>query len=326
MEVSENYWKQLKIPAGRPSLSSENHDLVKDVKQLKSALKFVTNRKKIIEILCSRTSNQRLEIAKAYKSCFDRDLLEVIKRKFNGDFRNLLTALLTPIDELFCQDLHDELNRAVTDEEALIQILVPLSNRDIQNVHKAYMKRYERSLEKDLKADTCGNFRKLLVALANGTRDESNVLDLYSARVDAVDLKKAGIERWGTDVSTFNRIFCLRNHNQLSLIAQEYECITGRSLLKDIKKEFGSDIKDSFIAILRHATNRPRFFARCLHNSMSGTRTDDKSLIRLVVTRSEIDIIDIKEEFEVKFGKSLKSFIKKGSGSYRKGLLKLIGE
>lgn len=328
MDMQENYppppFVQL---LGRPTvLKVEKHDVSGEVKLLHNAMKFIISKQKIINILCIRTSRQRIEIAKAYKTCYDKDLLDEIKKKFRGDFRDLLIALLTPTNEFYCRELYEALNKTGTDEDALIQILVTLSNRDIYDVGQRYAKSYGKPLEKDLRADTSGNFKKLLISLSNGTRDESNILDLYSARVDAIELKRAGIDKWGTDASVFNRVFCLRNFDQIRLIAQEYEFITGHPLEKDVKKEFSGDIEDGLLAILRIAQNRSEFFARAFYKSMIGFGTDNKSLIRLVVTRSEIDMMDVKEEFFKKYEKTLESFIKGDtSGSFRKALLKLIG-
>lgn len=153
------------------------------------------------------------------------------------------------------------------------------------------------------------------------------ILDLYTARVDAMELKRAGIDKWGTDTSTFTRILCLRNLDQIRLISQEYEYITGNSLEKDFKKEFSGDILDALLSILRYATHRSLYFARCIQSTIVGFGTNDKSLIRLIVTRCEIDMGDIKEAYEDKYGKSLKTAIKGDtSGYYCKALLKLIGE
>jgi annexin A7/11 len=328
MEWQENFETKIETIYSRPTLvGPEKQDVSSDVSELHQALKCITDKKRLIQVLCKRTSKQRVEIAKAYKTCYDKDLIDVVKRKFRGDFLNLLVALITPIHEFYCRELYDSLNGAGTDEEALIQILITLSNRELYDICQRYTKNFGRALEKDLRADTCGNFRKLVVSLSNGTRDLSNVLDLYTARVDALELKRAGIDKWGTDGATFNRILCLRNCDQIRLIAQEYEFVTGHPLEKDIEKEFSGDIERGLLAIVRFSENRGHYFARCLHRAMAGIGTDDKSLIRLIVTRSEIDMLDIKEEFQSKYGKSLKAFISSDtSGSYRKALLTLIAE
>ena len=43
---------------------------------------------------------------------------------------------------------------------------------------------------------------------------------------------------------------------------------------------------------------------------MKGAGTDDDALIRIIVSRCECDMVQIKEKFEEKFGKSLIDWIK----------------
>lgn len=49
--------------------------------------------------------------------------------------------------------------------------------------------------------------------------------------------------------------------------------------------------------------------------------------MRNMILRSEIDMVQVKMEFQTKYGKSLESFIKGDcSGDYKRGLLCLAGD
>lgn len=59
---------------------------------------------------------------------------------------------------------------------------------------------------------------------------------------------------------------------------------------------------------------------------MKGMGTDDTTLIRVIVSRSEVDLVQIKEEFLRMYQKTLATMIKGDtSGDYRKMLLKIVG-
>lgn len=51
------------------------------------------------------------------------------------------------------------------------------------------------------------------------------------------------------------------------------------------------------------------FFANRLYKAMNGAGTDDATLIRIIVSRSEIDLETIKQEFERIYNRTLNSAV-----------------
>jgi len=60
---------------------------------------------------------------------------------------------------------------------------------------------------------------------------------------------------------------------------------------------------------VKSVRDKSAYFAKRLHESMEGFGTNDSALIRIVATRCEIDMVDIKNSFMSMYGKSLEAEI-----------------
>lgn len=60
-----------------------------------------------------------------------------------------------------------------TRESVLIEIMCSRTNAQIAELRNVYQQMYNSSLENDLIGETSGHFKRLLVSLCSGGRDES---------------------------------------------------------------------------------------------------------------------------------------------------------
>ncbi|XP_054584002.1 annexin A3 isoform X2 [Eptesicus fuscus] len=266
-----------------------------DAEAIRKAIRGIgTDEKTLISILTERSNAQRQLIVKEYQAAYEKKLKDDLKSDLSGHFEYLMVALVTPPAVFDAKQLKKSMKGTGTDEDTLIEILTTRTSRQMKEISQAYYTVYKKSLGDDISSETSGDFRKALLTLADGRRDESLKVDEQLAKKDAQILYNAGEKKWGTDEDAFTEILCLRSFPQLKRI----HC----------------------------ARNIPAFLAERLHRALKGAGTDEFTLNRIMVSRSEIDLLDIRAEFKKRCGYSLYSAIKSDtSGDYETALLKLCG-
>ncbi|XP_037400217.1 annexin A11b [Pygocentrus nattereri] len=302
-------------------------DPLRDVEVLRKAMKgFGTDENAIIELLGNRSSRQRVPMVRAYKTTYGKDLIHDLKSELTGNFEQLVLAMMKSPAEYDAYELHQAIAGAGTDEACLIEILSSRNNAEIREINQLYKAEYKKTLEDAIMHDTSGHFRRLLVSLCQGNRDEREAVDIAMAKQDAQKLYAAGENKVGTDESQFNAILCARSKPHLRQVFHEYQQMCGKDIEKSICRELSGDLESGMLAVVKCIKNTPGYFAERLHKAMKGAGTKDRTLIRIMVTRSEMDMLDIRQEYLRNYGKSLYTDISGDtSGDYKKLLLKLCG-
>ena len=298
-----------------------------DADTLRKAMKgFGCDEKAIIEVCIHRTNAQRLEIVKAYKASYGRDLIADLKSELHGKFEDSMIALFTDPIEYDADELRKAMKGLGTNEDTLIEIIASRPPQVIQAIKAKFNEKYKRDLEADVKSETSGTLRKLLIALLQCGRSVNTNPNPSQCAQIADEIYKAGEAKLGTDESVFNKYFCTLSSHELALVSKEYHKLTGHTILQAIDKEFSGDAKKTLRTIVYATLSPSEYFATRVHDAVKGLGTKDHLLIRVIVSRSEIDLPQIKQYYKQLFGKDMYEDVKNDiSGDYRTLLLGIIG-
>nr|XP_009921202.1 PREDICTED: annexin A11 isoform X2 [Haliaeetus albicilla] len=281
-------------------------DPLRDAEVLRKAMKGLgTDEQAIIDCLGSRSNKQRQQIILSFKTAYGKDLIKDLKSELSGNFeRTILAMMKTPV--MFdAYEIKEAIKGVGTDENCLIEILASRSNEHIQELNRVYKAEFKKTLEEAIKSDTSGHFQRLLISLSQGNRDESTSVDMSLVQKDVQELYAAGENRLGTDESKFNAILCARSRAHLRAVFSEYQRMCNRDIEKSICREMSGDLEKGMLAVVKCLKNTPAFFAERLQKAMKGAGTKDRTLIRIMVSRSEVDLLDIRTEYKRMYGRSL---------------------
>ena len=300
-----------------------------DCRALRAAMKGIgTDEDTIINILTSRSNAHRYMLKHRYKALLGRDLIKDLKSELSGHFEDACIALLESPYELDCRSLYEAMARLGTNEATLIEIVATRPTHQLYQDRLLFQQLYGKDLVRYVESETSGHFRKVLVAMLQCQRHENNYpINMPELQMEAQRLYQAGAGRWGTDESVFTQIFSIRSPAEIATIAQCYRQLAGVDLYTSLKKEFSGNVEKLLKAIFYASINPAEWFATRVRNAIEGPGTKDKQLIRIIVSRFEIDLREIKLAYYRLYNRDMISDIRNDtSGDYKKILTQLCSK
>ena len=296
-----------------------------DAQALRDAMKgFGTDEAALIKIVANRTNQQRMAIKEAYKTAFGRDLISDLKSELRGKLEDAMVALFTEPIEYDCDSLKNAMKGVGTDEDSLIEIITSRPNWMLKKIKEKYKEKYKKDLESAIKSETSGDLERLLVSILQCKRSENNNPNMNECAAQAKELFDAGEAKWGTDSAVFNKIFTGCSPAEIACIAREYHKISGHTILDGINKEFSGNTKKALRSIVYATISPSEYFATRVKDAIKGFGTNDHLLIRVLVTRDEIDMPQIKQYYKQLYGKDMVQAVKSDiSGDYQKLMIEL---
>uniref|UniRef100_A0A8C9LU80 Annexin n=1 Tax=Piliocolobus tephrosceles TaxID=591936 RepID=A0A8C9LU80_9PRIM len=253
----------------------------------------------IVNILTNRRNAQRQDSAFAWQRRTKKELASALKSALSGHPEMVIWGLLNTPAQYDASELKASMKGLGTDEDSSV-----------------YKEMYKTDLEKDIILDTYGDFRKLMVALAKVRRaEDGSVIDYELIDQDAWDFYDAGVKRKGTDVPKWISIMTEQTVSHLQKVFDRYKSYSPSR--ESIKKEVTGDLENALMNLVQCIQNKALYFADRVYYSMKGKGIRDKVLIRIMVSRSEVDMLNIRPEFKRKYGKSLYYYIQQDTkGDY----------
>ena len=162
------------------------------------------------------------------------------------------------------------------------------------------------------------------MTLVSATRSENTDANITDCTEKVDRLYKAGEKRWGTDEKVFYEILTKASPAEIKMINKIYTQKYNHDLVKAIENEFSGILRRLLKTIVRVSLDPVEYYARRVNFAITGLGTKDTLLIRILVTRDEIDMPQIREAYKRIFNKDMiKDIEDDTSGDYRKLLVEL---
>ena len=329
IERAEKKEKTKKTENKQIKENSNSEDIyIKAAEDLRKAMEgFGTDEEHLILVVTSNKTQERLKIKKAYEEKYKKNLIDDLKSELSGKFEDAMVALFKEPVEYDCECIYNAMKGAGTDENCLIEVIASRPNWLLEKIKKKYSELYKKELVEDIKGDTSGDFQKILEGILRCKRSEVKEINKENCEKIAKELSEAKEEGWvvNDESSVFYNYIMNSSPKELSAIAREYYRLSGKTIIDGIENNFKGDAKDLLKSILYSLVSPSEYFATRIKKAIEGFGTDNKTLIRILITRCEVDMNIIKKYYKQLYKKDMIEDIKNDiSGDYQKLMIELI--
>uniref|UniRef100_A0A0D9WFZ3 Annexin n=1 Tax=Leersia perrieri TaxID=77586 RepID=A0A0D9WFZ3_9ORYZ len=311
-----------------------------DAENIRKAVQgWGTDEKALVEILGHRTAAQRAEIAVAYEGLYDETLLGRLHSELSGDFRSAMMLWAMEPAARDAKLANKALKKSKNGGElrhvwVIVEVACASSPDHLVAVRKAYRAAYDASLEEDVAScpHLTDPLRQFLTRLVTAYRYDAGGEDVDGelAGAEAAELHAAVVGQGQPLHADVARVVGSRSKAQLAATLERYR-LEHRGGEGGLVEALAAGRRgDQLAAVLKAAlwclTSPEKHFAEVIRTSILGLGTDEEMLTRGIVTRAEVDMEKVKEEYKVRYGTTVTADVRGDtSGDYKNILLTLVG-
>ncbi|KAL3527743.1 hypothetical protein ACH5RR_012399 [Cinchona calisaya] len=208
----------------------------------------------IMEIACTRSSQDLFKARRAYHARYKRSLEEDVAYHTTGDFRKLLVPLVTAFryegDEVNmmlakseAKTLHEKISDKAYNDEEIIRILTTRSKAQLNATLNQYNNQFGNAINKNLKDDPKDEF----LALLRATIKCLTSTEKYYEKVLRLAINKLGTDEWA-----LTRVVTTRAEVDLQHVKEEYHKRNSVPLDRAIAGDTSGDYEKMLLALTGH--------------------------------------------------------------------------
>ena len=295
-----------------------DHDS-KDVEDLKKLIENM-DYSGMTNFVTKRSHKELMKLRQIYKIKFGIDLMPELKSNLPGIYKKTVLALFTDPVEYDIDTIY-KCMKSDTSKNEMIEIFASRPDWYLSKIKNLYAKKYNLDLEEQIKEGTLDDFKKLLLGILQCQRSTNEAPDLDYCKRVAEDLEQEESEKLTVD-STINIIFIQSSPQEMLIISKEYNKSTQKLITETIDKNFKGDVKRLLKAILIAKISPSEYYANLIYEVISGSLLDECA--RLLVTRAEIDLNQIKKYYKKLYENEITDDIRsKDSNEYTNLLIEI---
>ncbi|VDO43433.1 unnamed protein product [Onchocerca flexuosa] len=260
--------------------------------------------------------------------------MDDLKNELGGFFLDTVLALFIPAHIYLANLLHQSLCNHELNRIVAVEIACTRTTTQMKAIKNAYQTTFCNTLEQDVTVKVDGMFGAMLHLLLCSPRDEQiNETDAsIEKHVDLIVKDSNGIEQISHNVALFEKLFVGHSWRYIAAVIDNVDAKLGGNghfIETQIiyNRNIPNDIKNMLLTIVKISRNTQRYFAEKLHDALSGSKPDYRTIIRIIVSRSEIDLSNICYEYKKHYNNSLIFDIRKiCRGEYYQLLISLLSE
>ncbi|KMT14582.1 hypothetical protein BVRB_4g073520 [Beta vulgaris subsp. vulgaris] len=284
-----------------------------------------TDENAIISLLGHRMSCQIKLIKLAYQEVYQEDLINQLKCEISGDFEKAICQWVIDPVEREAILIFEALKKEKPDYNLVAEIVCTKSPEELLTLKRAYHKIYKHALEEDVASHTRGKVRNFLVGIVSTYKYYGDEIDEILAYSDATTLHDE-IQDKKSIHEEIIRIITTRSKQQLLATFNHFKDIHGTTITRALRGTPEHEFFETIRVAIKCISYPQKYFAKILRKAIIGLGTDEDVLTRVIVTRAEIDLKDIKELYLERNNTSLDQAIAGDtSGDYKAFLLTLLG-